>query len=58
LAKSLNFEVIAEGVEKKHQLANVKEQHCGYGQGFLFAHPMAFNAIDMWIKSRSVKSKT
>ncbi len=50
LAKSLNFEVIAEGVEMEHQLANIKNLHCGYGQGFLFAHPMTFNAIDPWIQ--------
>ncbi len=52
LAKSLNFEVIAEGVEMEHQLANIKNLHCGYGQGFLFARPMAFNAIDAWMQEQ------
>jgi diguanylate cyclase (GGDEF)-like protein len=52
LAKSLNFDVIAEGVEMEHQLANIKSLHCGYGQGFFFAHPMAFNAIDMWMQEQ------
>ncbi len=52
LAKSLNFEVIAEGVEMEHQLANIKNLHCGYGQGFLFARPMAFNAIDAWMQKQ------
>jgi diguanylate cyclase (GGDEF)-like protein/PAS domain S-box-containing protein len=52
LAKSLNFDVIAEGVEMEHQLAKVKNLHCGYGQGFLFARPMAFNAIDEWMHER------
>ena len=52
LAKSLNFEVIAEGVEMEHQLVNVKNLHCGYGQGFLFARPMAFNAIDVWMQEQ------
>jgi diguanylate cyclase (GGDEF)-like protein/PAS domain S-box-containing protein len=50
LAKSLNFEVIAEGVELEQQLTNIKNLHCGYGQGFLFARPMAFNAIDSWMQ--------
>jgi EAL domain-containing protein (putative c-di-GMP-specific phosphodiesterase class I) len=50
LAKSLNFEVIAEGIEMEHQLAKIKNLHCGYGQGFLFARPMAFNAIDAWMQ--------
>jgi diguanylate cyclase (GGDEF)-like protein/PAS domain S-box-containing protein len=52
LAKSLNFDVIAEGVEMEHQLANIKNLHCGYGQGFLFARPMAFNAIDGWMEGQ------
>jgi len=52
LARNLNFEVIAEGVEMEHQLANVKNLHCGYGQGFLFAPPMAFHAIDVWMREQ------
>jgi EAL domain-containing protein (putative c-di-GMP-specific phosphodiesterase class I) len=52
LAKSLNFDVIAEGVEMEHQLAKIKNLHCGYGQGFLFARPMAFNAIDVWMQEQ------
>ena len=50
LAKSLNFDVIAEGVEMEHQLANIKNLQCGYGQGFLFARPMTFDAIDVWMQ--------
>jgi diguanylate cyclase (GGDEF)-like protein len=52
LAKSLNFDVIAEGVEMEHQLANIKKLNCGYCQGFLFARPMADNAIDTWIQKQ------
>jgi len=52
LAKSLNFDVIAEGVEMEHQLAKIKNLHCGYGQGFLFARPMAFTAIDVWMQEQ------
>ncbi len=52
LAKSLNFDVIAEGIEKEHQLANIKNLHCGYGQGFLFARPMAISAIDRWMQEQ------
>jgi len=52
LAKSLNFEVIAEGVEMEHQLTNIKNLHCGYGQGFLFARPMAFTAIAPWMQEQ------
>ncbi len=52
LAKSLHFDVIAEGVEMEHQLAKIKNLHCGYGQGFFFARPMAFNAIDAWMQEQ------
>ncbi|MGE5173951.1 MAG: EAL domain-containing protein, partial [Betaproteobacteria bacterium] len=52
LAKSLNFDVIAEGVEMEHQLSKIKEMHCGYGQGFLFAHPMSIHDIDSWLKEQ------
>jgi diguanylate cyclase (GGDEF)-like protein len=52
LAESLNIDVIAEGVEKEHQLAKIQNLHCGYGQGFLFARPMAFQAIDAWMQGQ------
>jgi diguanylate cyclase (GGDEF)-like protein len=52
LAQSLNINVIAEGVELEHQLAKVQNLHCGFGQGFLFARPMAFQAIDAWMQGQ------
>jgi diguanylate cyclase (GGDEF)-like protein len=58
LAKSLNFETIAEGVEKEHQLARIKNLHCGYGQGFLFARPMPLSAIEEWLQKPSIKHLT
>lgn len=52
LANSLHCDVIAEGVEMEHQLSKIQELHCGYGQGFLFARPMAFNDIDAWMRGQ------
>ncbi len=52
LANSLHCDVIAEGVEMEHQLSKVQELHCGYGQGFLFARPMAFTDIDAWMSAQ------
>jgi diguanylate cyclase (GGDEF)-like protein len=52
LASSLHVEVIAEGVELEHQLSNVRELHCGYGQGYLFARPMARDAVDAWVRGQ------
>ncbi len=52
LANSLKVDVIAEGVEMEHQLSKIKEMHCGYGQGFFFAHPMSSQDIGEWLKDR------
>lgn len=49
LAKSLNLDVIAEGVELNHQLDQIKELDCRFGQGFLFSKPMEAAAIDGWL---------
>jgi EAL domain-containing protein (putative c-di-GMP-specific phosphodiesterase class I) len=40
LAHGLGVDVIAEGVETAEQLAQLRELHCEYGQGFLFARPL------------------
>ncbi len=51
LAKSLNLEVIAEGIELDHQLSSIKDLRCQYGQGFLFSRAMNPAAVDIWIES-------
>jgi diguanylate cyclase (GGDEF)-like protein/PAS domain S-box-containing protein len=53
LANSLNFDVIAEGVELSHQLSTIEGLKCQYGQGFLFAQPMALHEIDAWVKNEN-----
>ncbi len=50
LANSMHFDVIAEGVELEHQLANIREMQCTYGQGYLFAHPMEFGDVEDWLR--------
>jgi predicted signal transduction protein with EAL and GGDEF domain len=39
LSRSLNIEVVAEGIETSAQHEALLELGCRYGQGFLFAHP-------------------
>ena len=51
LAKSLNLQVIAEGIELNHQLSSIKDLRCHYGQGFLFSRAMDPAAVDIWIES-------
>jgi diguanylate cyclase (GGDEF)-like protein len=56
LAKSLNFDVIAEGVEMDHQLLKIQELNCQYGQGFLFSEPMDQGAIDAWVRAENFQN--
>tara|TARA_R110001592_G_scaffold98030_10_gene280321 strand:+ start:7182 stop:9008 length:1827 start_codon:yes stop_codon:yes gene_type:complete len=45
LAKSLNMEVIAEGVETKQELECLIELGCYQFQGFYFGRPLPFNKL-------------
>ena len=49
IAESLDFDVIAEGVEAPSQLAKLEELRCRYGQGFYVSRPMEASAIEAWI---------
>lgn len=40
LAKSLDMFTIAEGVETEEQLAQIRELHCDFCQGYLFSRPV------------------
>ncbi len=55
LAKELNMETVAEGVETREQLTWLKHMKCDYAQGFLISKPM--NAKDAgWFISNTVQS--
>jgi diguanylate cyclase (GGDEF)-like protein len=56
IAESLDFDVIAEGVEAAPQLAKLEDLRCRYGQGFLVSRPMEGSALEAWVvaQSRSV----
>ena len=44
LAKSLEMDVVAEGVENQEQSAILKALGCGYAQGFYFSEPLDADA--------------
>ena len=57
IAESLDFDVIAEGVETAPQVAKLEELRCRYAQGFLLGSPMAAAGVEEWLalqKTRSV----
>lgn len=41
LARDMNIDVIAEGLETPLQVAQIKSLNCEYGQGYLFSKPVA-----------------
>jgi EAL domain-containing protein (putative c-di-GMP-specific phosphodiesterase class I) len=45
MGRSLHHVVIAEGVETSQQLAFLRAQQCGQGQGFYFSRPLEAGAF-------------
>jgi EAL domain-containing protein (putative c-di-GMP-specific phosphodiesterase class I) len=54
IARTLNVEVVAEGIEQFSQLALLQEDFCGLAQGFLLSHPL--NAADASALLRRVRT--
>jgi EAL domain-containing protein (putative c-di-GMP-specific phosphodiesterase class I) len=51
MGKSLNYRVVAEGVETVEQLAFLQAQLCAEGQGYLFSPPLAANDLAGFLKA-------
>ncbi|MBJ7550367.1 putative bifunctional diguanylate cyclase/phosphodiesterase [Marinomonas ostreistagni] len=52
MAKGLNMEVIAEGVEIEYQAQYLAEHGCDYLQGYGFARPMPAADLEVWLEQR------
>jgi len=52
MARSLNLQVVAEGVETEKQLAFVKSKFCDEVQGYLFSKPLPAEALTTLLHSR------
>ena len=58
MAHHLDLKVVAEGVEIEAQYAFLRRNHCDYFQGYLFAHPMPYEALARYLRDGSQGSKT
>ncbi len=56
LADGLGMEVVAEGVETEAQAALLRGLGCHAAQGFLFARPMAADALEAWLRAREASA--
>ncbi len=57
IAESLDFDVIAEGVEGEAHVTRLEELRCRYGQGYFLSRPMLAEDVETWAargQSRSV----
>ena len=49
MAESLKLEVVAEGIERPEQLAELKRLQCKGGQGFYFSKPISAGAMAAYL---------
>lgn len=55
LAKTLDLDVVAEGVETKEQFNFLKENQCKIIQGYYFSKPLSVSDMTAYIESMSVQ---
>jgi EAL domain-containing protein (putative c-di-GMP-specific phosphodiesterase class I) len=54
MAKNLNLDVIAEGVETEQQLRILKDKGCSQFQGFLYGKPVPVEEFDLALEQPGV----
>jgi EAL domain-containing protein (putative c-di-GMP-specific phosphodiesterase class I) len=55
LAKAMNLEVVAEGVETNGQLEYLLRQGCDLIQGYLFGRPMTPDVLNTWFQKEGAR---
>jgi EAL domain-containing protein (putative c-di-GMP-specific phosphodiesterase class I) len=54
LARSLDLEVIAEGIETKQQLNQLRMLECQMGQGYYYSRPLDAAAAEAYLADRAI----
>ncbi|QEY30907.1 GGDEF domain-containing response regulator [Synechococcus sp. RSCCF101] len=55
LARSLELDVVAEGIETRVQMHRLQTLGCGLGQGYLFARPLSAEETEAYIRSQATQ---
>ncbi len=58
LAKSLNLQTVAEGIETQEQIDFMQSLDCDYFQGFIFAKPMPYPDLIEFLKNDNKRVKS
>ena len=53
LGKALGLQTLAEGVEHRSQVEELQREECDLAQGFLFARPLAPDALESFLGARA-----
>lgn len=56
LARELNLEVVAEGIETAVHLERIRRLGCEFGQGYFFSKPLEAEQADRLLKQQSLRS--
>jgi diguanylate cyclase (GGDEF)-like protein/PAS domain S-box-containing protein len=57
MARSLDLEIIAEGIETVGQLNLLRAKGCGIGQGYFFSMPLGSDALEPVLKRGSIAAE-
>lgn len=56
MSHALGIKVVAEGIETKEQLAQLKHFNCDYGQGYLFSKPISADDMSTLINKSTMQA--
>jgi diguanylate cyclase (GGDEF)-like protein/PAS domain S-box-containing protein len=57
LGRTLNLQIVAEGIERPDQLARLRELTCDLGQGYLFARPLPAQEVELLLQAGAVAER-